>query len=182
MPYVACPVCGLKTYLVREENCPRCDARLRARAFGRPPEDWLAEAIIPALSLARRELDMDAVFVGEMDHERETVRWSVANGWPSDLRPGLSWPLSESICRRLLDGRIHGAVGDVLEEPALLDMPKLRDSGLRAWLGVQVPAERARLYVLCCLARERRPELGVGELNVLRGVSATIRAALSSTP
>lgn len=56
-------------------------------------------------------------------------------------------------------------------------MPKLR-----AWLGVQVPAERARLYVLCCLARGRRLELGVGELNVLRGVSATVRVALSSTP
>jgi GAF domain-containing protein len=109
------------------------------------------------------------------------VRWVVANDWPGDLRPGTSWPLSESICRRLLDGRIDGAIGDVLDEPELRDMPKLRTSGLRAWLGVQVPAERARLYVLCCLARERRPELGVGELNVLRGVSATIGAAVSST-
>jgi hypothetical protein len=70
----------------------------------------------------------------------------------------------------------------VPEEPALRDMPKLRRSGLRAWLGVQVPAERARLYVPCCMARERRPELGLGELSLLRGVGATVRAALSSTP
>ena len=180
MPYVVCPDCGLRTYLVREDSCPRCDAPLRGRAFGRPPEDWIADAILPALSLARRELEMDAVFVGEMDDECETVRWAVVDGWPSDLRAGVSWPLSESICRRLLDGRIDGAVADVLAEPALMDMPKLRASGLRAWLGVQVPAERARLYVLCCLARERRPELGAGELNVLRGVSATIGAAVSS--
>jgi hypothetical protein len=181
MPYVACPECGLRTYLVREDHCPRCDARLRARALGRPPEDWAADAILPALALARRELAMDAVFVGEMDDERETVRWAVADGWPSDLRAGVSWPIRESICRRLLDGRIDGAIGDVLAEPALRDIVKLKDSGLRAWLGVQVPAERARLYVLCCMARERRPDLGRGELSVLRGVSSTVRAALSST-
>jgi GAF domain-containing protein len=181
MPYVACPECGLRTYLVRKDHCPRCDAPLRAPAYARPPEDWEADAILPALALARRELTMDAVFVGEMDDARETVLWAVANGWPSDLQPGASWPISESICRRLLDGRIEGAVADVLDEPALRDISKLKGSGLRAWLGVQVPAERARLYVLCCMARERRPELGAGELNVLRGVSATVRAALSST-
>jgi hypothetical protein len=68
----------------------------------------------------------------------------------------------------------------VPEEPALRDMPKLRWSGLRAWLGVQVPAERARLYVLCCMARERRPEFGIGQLNVLRDGSASVRVAFSS--
>jgi hypothetical protein len=64
----------------------------------------------------------------------------------------------------------------------LRDMPKLRWSGLRAWRGVQVPAERARLYVLPWLALARRPEFGVGQLNVLRDGSANVRVALSSPP
>jgi hypothetical protein len=43
---------------------------------------------------------------------------------------------------------------------------------------VELPTSRARLYVLSCLARERRPELGAGELSVLHGLGETVRAAL----
>ena len=66
----------------------------------------------------------------------------------------------------------------MLAEPALEGIPGLAESGLGAYLGVTLPTDRARLYVLCCLARERRPGLGAGELNVLRGLGETVRAAL----
>jgi len=33
MPYVVCPECGLRTYCVREDRCPRCDAALQAGAL-----------------------------------------------------------------------------------------------------------------------------------------------------
>ena len=180
MPYVVCPECGLRTYCVREDQCPRCDAALRAGAIGLPPESSADGAILPALALARRELAMDAALVTEISNTSETVRWALVNGWPDGMRAGLSRPLSDTICRRLLDGRIDGAVGDVLAEPALADVPGLAESGMGAYLGVTLPTDRARLYVLCCLARERRPGLGIGELNVLRGLGETVRAALST--
>ena len=123
---------------------------------------------------------MDAALVTEISSTTETVRWAMVNGWPSGMHAGASWPLSDTICRRLLDGRIDGAVGDVLAEPALDGIPGLAESGMGAYLGVTLPTDRARLYVLCCLARERRPGLGIGELNVLRGLGATVRAALAS--
>lgn len=180
MPYVVCPECGLRTYCVREDQCPRCDAALHAGAIGLPPESTLDGAILPALALARRELAMDAALVTEISSTSETVRWAMVNGWPRGIRAGMSWPLSDTICRRLLDGRIDGAVADVLAEPALEGIPGLAESGLGAYLGVTLPTDRARLYVLCCLARERRPGLGIGELNVLRGLGETVRAALAS--
>jgi GAF domain-containing protein len=180
MPYVVCPDCGLRTYCVREDHCPRCDAALRAGAIGFPPEASADGSILPALALARRELAMDAAFVTEISSTTETVRWALANGWPAELRTGTAWRLEDTICRRLLDGEIDGAVGDVLSEPALRDIPGLRESGLGAYLGVALPTDRARLYVLCCLARERRPELGRAELNVLRGLGETVRAALAA--
>jgi GAF domain-containing protein len=178
MPYVVCPECGLRTYCVREDHCPRCDAALRAGAIGLPPEATADDAILPALALARRELAMDVAYVTEISSTGETVRWALANGWPEGVRPGASWPLEDTICRRLLDGRIDGAVGDVLAEPSLRDVPGLREAGVGAYLGVALPADRARLYVLCCLARERRPGLGAAELSVLRGLGETVRAAL----
>ena len=45
---------------------------------------------------------------------------------------------------------------------------------------VTLPTDRARLYVLCCLARERRLGLGASELSVLRGLGETVRAALAA--
>jgi GAF domain-containing protein len=180
MPYVVCPDCGLRTYCVREDHCPRCDAALRAGAIGLPPEASADGAILPALALARRELAMDAAYVTEISSTSETVRWAVANGWPAGLRAGETWPLTDTICRRLLDGEIDGAVGDVLAEPSLREIPGLQDSGVGAYLGVALPTDRARLYMLCCLARERRPALGAAELSVLRGLGETVRAALAA--
>ena len=104
---------------------------------------------------------------------------AVGNGWPQ-LRAGASWPLEDTICRRLLDGHIDGVVRDVLAEPALADVPGLAESGIGAYLGVMLPTDRARLYVLCCLAREQRPELGPADLSVLRGLGETVRAALAA--
>jgi len=177
MPYVVCPDCGLRTYCVRQDRCPVCDAPIRAGAFGMPPEAD-PDPVLPALRLARRELRMDTVLVTEISNTTETVRWALGDDWPFHVRPGDVWPLEDTICRRLLDGAIDGAVGDVLAEPALRDIPGLRESGLGAYLGVLLPTERARMYVLCCLARERRPELGATELNVLRGLGETVRAAI----
>ncbi|MEA2176855.1 MAG: hypothetical protein QOG77_152 [Solirubrobacteraceae bacterium] len=179
MPYVVCPECGLRTYCVREDHCPRCDAALRAGAIGLPPESSVDSAILPALALARRELAMDAALVTEISSTTETVRWALVNGWP-EFRAGASWPLDDTICRRLLDGKIDGAVGDVLSEPGLTNLPALETFGIGAYLGVTLPTDRARMYVLCCLARERRPGLGAGELNVLRGLGETVRAALTA--
>ena len=179
MPYVACPACGLRTYLVREDRCPRCDAVLQAGATGERSGASPAEGILPALALARRELAMDVAMVTEVRDARETVRWAVTNGWPA-YRAGTSWSLEDTICRRLLDGKIDGAVADVLAEPSLQDIPGLGVAGVGAYLGVLLPTERARLYVLCCLAREKRPGLGAAELNVLRGLGETVRAALAA--
>jgi GAF domain-containing protein len=180
MPYVVCPECGLRTYCVREDQCPNCDAALRAGALGRPPESTPEGPILLALALARRELSMDAALVTEISGTSETVRWALVDGWPDRVRAGASWPLEDTICRRLLDGRIDGVVRDALAEPGLRDVPGLAESGVRAYLGVALPADRARLYVLCCLAREQRPSLGAGELSVLRGLGETVRAALGA--
>jgi len=178
VPYVVCPECGLRTYCVRNDQCPRCDAELRAGAIGLPPESTPEGAIRPVLAMARRELSMDVALVSEISSTTETVRWLAANGWPPGLQAGWSRPLQDTICRRLLDGRIDGVVRDVSAEPSLADVPGIETLG--AYLGVALPTDRARLYVLCCLARESRPDLGATELSVLRGLGETVRAALAA--
>jgi GAF domain-containing protein len=179
MPYVACPDCGLRTYCVREDRCPRCDAVLLAEDHAVAQGPSLEEAVKPVLALARHELSMDAVMLTEISGDRETVRWVDAGPGFSQVRPGASRRLSDTICRRLLDGEIDGAVADVDAEPALDAIPRLAEDRIGAYLGVPISDERARLYVLCCLAHDARPGLGPRELSVLRGMAETIRASLS---
>ena len=40
------------------------------------------------------------------------------------------------------------------------------------------PAEDARAYVLCCLAREARPDLGEADIRFLQGVAESLRPLL----
>ena len=40
--------------------------------------------------------------------------------------------------------------------------------------------ENARAYVLCCLAREARPDLGEADVRFLQGVAESLRPLLES--
>jgi GAF domain-containing protein len=132
-----------------------------------------------ALELAVRETTRDAALVSEIADDRETILWRAGDA-PSfaDLRPGAAMPLADTVCRRLLEGRIAGAVPDTRAEAALRDVPLVREGRVGAYLGVPLRTADARLFVLCCLAGERRPELGAEDLRFLAGLAETVRAVV----
>lgn len=131
-----------------------------------------------ALDLAMRETSTDAALVSSIAHGRETVLWAAGSGAYPELEPGASLRLDDTICRRLLEGAIGGAVPDAAAEPALRDVPLVGTGRVGAYLGVPLRTSDARLYVLCCLARERRPDLGDEDLRFLAGMAETVRAVL----
>ena len=47
-----------------------------------------------------------------------------------------------------------------------------------AYVGVPMTGAAARRYVLCCLAREARPDLGESDLRFLRGLVESVRPAV----
>jgi GAF domain-containing protein len=178
MPYVVCPTCDLTTYSVRGEHCPRCDAALVV-----PPSPTTPEALLEeALGLVRRELDVDVALISEVTDHHEVVRRVDAAAGAEAPPPGLAVPLADTICQRLLEGRLGPVIGDVRGEPQLAELPHVRAGGIGAYLGVPLTTADARLYVLCCLSRERRPDLGEREHRFLRGVAETIRSALDRGP
>src|SRR4051794_12457854 len=101
MPYETCPQCGLRTYTVSGEECPRCGTPV-----GGPPRatarwgGWRSQAreeeprgvVERVLAVARRELKMDVAMLSEVRDGREVVLWAVGNGIPA-LVPGASAPL-----------------------------------------------------------------------------------------
>jgi GAF domain-containing protein len=183
MPYQTCPQCGLRTYAVSGEECPRCGTPLAgsSRAAGRPPE-WRQQepggAVERVLAVARRELKMDVAMLTEVREGREVILWAVGNDRLPAFVPDASAPLRDTICQRLLDGTISSVVHDTANDPRLRDLPVVRGTGLGAYIGVPLTGAAARRYVLCCLASEARPDLSEYDVRFLRGLVESIRPAV----
>jgi GAF domain-containing protein len=121
-----------------------------------------------------RELDADAALLSEIREGREHVRWGAGeNGYV-----GLRVPLRDTVCERLLDGRIGPVVPDATLEPALQELEAVRNGAVRAYIGVPFETADARAYVLCCLAREARPDLGEADVRFLQGIAESLRPLL----
>jgi GAF domain-containing protein len=183
MPYISCPHCAVTTYVVTHDDCPCCGARLVAasRVAGPRPRTAPRSVVRRALQIAREQLRVDAVLVTEIADGRETVRQVVQDGAFPAFTAGLSVPLEDTICRRLLEGRIGNLVGDLSADPELRDLPIVHDNGVGAYLGVPLTAADARLYLLCCLDREARPDLGDDAVDFVRSLCDRLRATLGAT-
>jgi hypothetical protein len=171
MPYLTCSSCGLPTYVVSEGTCPACGARLRRTNPPLGPRSF-ADVIRAKLDMACRELRADAALLSEIRDGREHVRWA-AGDWPHGTR---SFPLRDTVCERLLAGRIGPIVPDTRAEPELRDVAL---GEIAAYVGVPFKTADARAYVLCCLAHEARPDLGDADVRFLQGIAESLRPVLS---
>jgi GAF domain-containing protein len=133
------------------------------------------------LRLTRELLDGDFAMLSEITGGREVVR-RAAGEWPvPGLGVGAALPLGETICQQFLEGRIGNAVGDVGADPRVRRLPPATELGVAAWIGVPIELSNAQLYMLCCLARETRPNFGEREVQLLRGLAESVRAELQAT-
>ena len=130
------------------------------------------------LALARARTGADAALVSEVHEGRETVREIDQDGAFPSIVAGLSAPLEETICERLLAGRVGNLVPDVRADPDLGDLPMVQAAGVGAYLGVPLSVADARTYLLCCIAREARRDLGDDEVRFVRGLAGRVRATL----
>ena len=69
-----------------------------------------------------------------------------------------------------------------MSDERVRDLEVARAAGIGAYIGVPLTTLDARLYILCCLAHERRPALGEQDVLFLRGLGETIIRALDSEP
>lgn len=192
MPYVRCPSCRLTTYCVRgaltSTECPGCGTPLmpgsaaRAGRTARATHEEVAqpvpEPVDRALVLAMRELGMEVAFLSEVRGDREYVLRCAGDIEAFGLEDGVSAALDDTYCRQLLAGTIEGVVHDARSDERVRDLVSTRESGIGAYIGVPIHSWNARVYVLCCLAREARPSLDAGDLRFLRGLSETVAAHL----
>jgi hypothetical protein len=151
-----------------------------ARATGTPISRRSSggDRITRTLRLALTETQMDVAVLGEICNGHEVVRYLAGDGGSFGLTPGASMPIEDTYCHRLLTGRLSNVVPDAQANEQVRDLEITHAARIRAYIGVPLTGLDARLYVLCCLAHEQRPQLGERDVLFLRDLGNAVLANL----
>jgi GAF domain-containing protein len=148
-----------------------------ANGSGRDGSERRLDAL---LRLTRDLLDADVAILSEIARGRETAR-RASGDWPGmESFEGLGSRLEETVCQRMLEGRIGNYIRDAQGDDRVNDLPMVRQLGIGAYLGVPIRLDDVHLYILCCLDRESRPSLGEREVRLLSGLAESVRVELPS--
>jgi GAF domain-containing protein len=172
--FATCPSCAT---LIRTEDpagaetCPICGAELA---------EAIPATVAGLLALAADTLDADLAMLTQVEDGRGTAR-EVAGRWPgAEALPGLSIPLEETFCRKLLEGDIDNVVPDVAADDRVRQLGLVKALGVGAWMGVPLRTNDAHLYILCLFSRSARPDLDDRSVRVLRAFAESVTLAITN--
>lgn len=139
----------------------------------------LQRAIGDLLRVVRDLLGLEVVFISEVADGRRTFRYVDAKTLPARIKPGQYGPLDQTICQRILDGRLPALIPDVHAVREEQGLPS-NFNGIGAHIGVPVRRADGRLYGMLCGFSPRGPcELGdrdVGRLELAARAAARLLA------
>ena len=137
--------------------------------------DALLDDSVPELLHAMRQRTaMDVVFVSEFVDGRRMFRYVDAEPGAPGIQAGASDPAEESVCQRIVEGRVPELVHDLAALPA----DELPETPFRvgAHLSTPIVLKDRRVYgTLCCFSAAPRPDLVQADLDKLR-LCATLMA------
>ena len=116
----------------------------------------------------REALSMDVAFVSEFAGDRLVFRALEGDGESFGWREGEGFPLDESYCKRVLDGRIPRVVPDAKGGDATGDLRVTSEAGMGSYCAVALVLSDGRLYgTLCCVSHEPDPWLRERDLDLM---------------
>jgi GAF domain-containing protein len=131
--------------------------------FGPTPE-----AIEHMLSDVRIALQMDVAFVSEFAGDRLVFRALEGDAESFGWQEGTSFPLDDSYCKRVLDGRVPQVVPDAKREDATKDLRVTSEADMGSYCAVALVLSDGRLYgTLCCVSHAPDPWLRARDLSVM---------------
>ena len=136
------------------------------------------DPIAALLHLARRQTGMDVAMLGRIHEGHEIVDALAGDAASFGLAVGQRIPLQTTYCHLLLEGRIGNIVSDAPAHELLGDLLVTRAAGVGAYIGVPLTSPAATLFVLCCLAHERRPALSEHHVATLRRLAQNVALRL----
>jgi len=125
-------------------------------------------AIEEMLRDVREALNMDVAFVSEFSEDRLVFRAVEGDAESFGWREGTSFPIDESYCKRVLDGRLPNVVPDAKREDATKDLRVTSEADIGSYAAVPLVLSDGRLYgTLCCVSHEADPWLRERDLELM---------------
>lgn len=91
-----------------------------------------SEALEGLLSVFRESFEMDVAFISQFEDGQQVLR--KIEGAPDSfgVQEGSSFPLSESICGRIVDGRLPNLIPDLRAEEQTRELGVVEQAGIGA--------------------------------------------------
>jgi GAF domain-containing protein len=125
-------------------------------------------AIEHMLRDVREALEMDVAFVSQFEGDRLVFRALEGDAGSFGWRGGGSFPLDESYCKRVLDGRIPDVVPDARNVDATRDLRVTTEADIGSYCAVPLVLSDGRLYgTLCCVSHAPDPWLRERDLGLM---------------
>ena len=116
----------------------------------------------------REALHIDVAFVSEFSEDRLVFRALEGDAESFGWREGESFPIDESYCKRVLDGRIPQVVPDAKRKDATKDLRVTTEADMGSYCAVALVLSDGRLYgTLCCVSHAPDPWLRERDLGVM---------------
>jgi GAF domain-containing protein len=130
------------------------------------------EKIEEMLSAVREVLEMDVAFVSEFAGERMVFRALEGDAESFGWEEGDGFPIDESYCKRVLDGRINRVVPDAKGEGATRDLRVTSEADIGSYVAVPLVLSDGRLFgTLCCVGHAPDPWLRERDLGLMERVA-----------
>jgi GAF domain-containing protein len=117
----------------------------------------------------RETLQMDVAFVSEFSEDRLVFRAVEGDAESFGWREGEGFPIDDSYCKRVLEGRIPQVVPDAKNEDATKDLRVTSEANIGSYCAVPLMLSDGRLYgTLCCVSHEPDPWLRERDLGLMQ--------------
>ncbi len=126
------------------------------------------ESLEDMLRDVREAFKMDVAFVSKFDRDQLVFRKLEGDAESFGWQEGQSFPIDESYCKRVLDGRIPRVVPDAKREEATKDLRVTSEADMGSYCAVALVLSDGRLYgTLCCVSHEPDPWLREKDLGIM---------------
>ena len=111
---------------------------------------------------------MDVAFVSQFAQDRLVFRTLEGDAESFGWQEGESFPLDESYCKRVLEGRIPDVVPDAKGEHATKNLRVTSEADMGSYCAVALVLSDGRLYgTLCCVSHAPDPWLRERDLGLM---------------
>jgi GAF domain-containing protein len=140
------------------------------------------ETIERLLSMARENLEMDVAFVSEFAGDQLVFRALEGDAESFGWREGEGFPLDESYCKRVLDGRLPNVVPDARSDNLTKDLWVTSEANIGSYVAVPVVLSDGLPYgTLCCASHRADPRLRERDLGLMEGVARELSRQIKRT-